>query len=102
VNGVPITCDPRLTKAPGNPDRLSFKERYATPSKYLAPVLKKAPRVKPVSAAFFGGKLVYTDLNILQMLFVMLIIGARPGDFRNWEAIRGWATGLQPALRIET
>jgi menaquinone-dependent protoporphyrinogen oxidase len=98
VNGVPITCDPRLAKAPGNPDKLSFKQRYALPTKYLAPVLKKAPRVKPVSVAFFGGKLVYTDLNILQMLFVMLIIGARPGDFRDWEAIRGWATGLHAAL----
>jgi menaquinone-dependent protoporphyrinogen oxidase len=102
VNGVPIAYDPRLPKAPQNPDKLSFRERYATPTNYLAPVLKKAPQVKPVSVAFFGGKLVYTDLNILQMLFVMLIIGARPGDFRNWEAIRGWATGLAPALKKET
>lgn len=102
VNGVPIFCDPRLPKAPGNPDKLSFKERYATPTQYLAPVLKKAPRVKPVGVAFFGGRLVYTDLNILQMLFVMLIIGARPGDFRDWEAIRGWANGLYPALKKET
>jgi hypothetical protein len=32
------------------------------------------------------------------MMFVMLIIGAQPGDLRNWEAIRDWASGLRPAL----
>jgi menaquinone-dependent protoporphyrinogen oxidase len=98
VDGVPIYCDPRLPKAPGNPDKLSFKENYATSSRYLAPVLKKAPKVKPVSVGFFGGKLDYGTLNILQMLFVMLIIGARPGDHRNWEAIRAWGGSLRPSL----
>ena len=30
-----------------------------------------------------------------------LIIQARPGDFRNWEAIRAWAASLRPALLKE-
>jgi menaquinone-dependent protoporphyrinogen oxidase len=98
VNGVAIYCDPRLLKAPGNPDKLSFKENYATPSSYLAPVLNKAPKVKPVSVGFFGGKLDYGRLNILHMLFVMLIIQAQPGDHRNWEAIAAWAASLRPVL----
>jgi len=98
VAGVPIYYDPRLPKAPANPDKLSFKENYATPARYLTPVLKKASKVKPVSVGFFGGKLDYGTLNILHMLFVMLVIGARPGDHRNWEAIRAWGASLRPAL----
>ena len=98
VAGVPIYCDPRLPKAPANPDKLSFKENYATPARYLTPVLKKASKVKPVSVGFFGGKLDYGTLNILHMLFVMVIIQARPGDHRNWEAIGAWAASLRPSL----
>jgi len=98
VSGVPIYYDPRLPKAPADPEKLSFKENYATPARYLTPVLKRASKVKPVCVGFFGGKLDYGTLNILHMLFVMLIIGARPGDHRNWEAIRAWAAGLRPTL----
>ena len=101
INEVPIYCDPRLLKVPQNPDKLSFKEDYATPSRYLAPVLKKAPKVKPVSVGFFGGKLDYSTLNILHMLFVMIVIQARAGDHRDWEAIRAWVASLRLALSGE-
>jgi menaquinone-dependent protoporphyrinogen IX oxidase len=43
---------------------------------------------------FFAGKLDYSRLNLLQMLFVMLIIQAQPGDRRNWPAIKAWAAKL--------
>jgi len=33
-------------------------------------------------------------LKFFQMLFVMLIIQAQPGDLRNWDAIRSWAQDL--------
>jgi hypothetical protein len=32
------------------------------------------------------------------MLFVMVIIQAQPGDFRNWPAIRAWAVRLRSAF----
>jgi menaquinone-dependent protoporphyrinogen IX oxidase len=95
---VSIYQDPGLARAPENESKLSFKERYATVGSYLKPAFKGAPLVKPVSAGFFGGKLDYTKLNVFQMLFVMLIIGAQPGDLRNWEAMREWASSLRPAL----
>ncbi len=98
LDALPIFQDPRLAKPPQNPDKLSFKERFTTAQHYLGSALKTAPRVKPVSVAFFAGKLDYGKLNIFQMLFVMLIIGATPGDFRNWDAIREWAASLRPAL----
>lgn len=98
LDTVPIYQDPRLAKPPTDPNKLSFRERFARVESYLRPALKKAPQVKPVSVGFFGGKLDYGKMNILHMLFVMLVIGATPGDFRNWEAIREWTASLRPAL----
>jgi menaquinone-dependent protoporphyrinogen oxidase len=95
VDGVPITVDPDLPKPPKQPGKLSFRERYATPGNYLRPVLKRAPTVRPVSVAFFAGKLELFRLNFFQMIFATLVTGGRAGDFRNWEAIRSWAAGLR-------
>lgn len=96
--GVPVYEDPSLAKPPKNGAKLGFKERYATVSNYLGPALHKAPQVRPVSAAFFNGKLDTARLDLLSRLFVQLVIGARSGDYRNWEAIRAWAASLRPAL----
>jgi menaquinone-dependent protoporphyrinogen IX oxidase len=95
---VSVYQDPALARAPANESNLSFKEKHATVTSYLGPALKKVPLVRPISAGFFAGKLDYGTLNLFQMLFVMLIIGAQPGDLRNWEAIRDWASSLRPAL----
>jgi hypothetical protein len=35
---------------------------------------------------------------LLQMLFVLLVIQAQPGDRRNWPVIREWAAGLRAQL----
>jgi len=98
VGATSIYVDPRLAKPPKNEKRLSFKERYATVTNYLRPVLDAAPSVKPVSAGFFGGRLELYRLPLLQMLFVLLIIQAQPGDLRNWPAIREWAANLRSEL----
>ncbi len=93
-----IYVDSRLVKPPKDPNRLSFRERYATVDEYLQPVLKAAPAVKPVSVAFFGGKLDLFRLRLWQRLFVLIIIQAQPGDYRNWPFIREWATNLRNVL----
>jgi menaquinone-dependent protoporphyrinogen oxidase len=98
LNGVPVHIDPNLPKEPKNATRLSLKERYATVERYLGPALRAAPQVSPVSVGFFGGKLDYSRLKLLQMLFVMLIIQIQPGDRRNWPAIQEWAAGLSTAF----
>ncbi len=95
LEGIPVYQDPALAKPPKRPDRLSFKENYATVANYLAPALKRAPRVRPVSAGFFAGKLDFGKLNLFSRLFVQLVIGAQPGDYRNWDGIRAWAASLQ-------
>ncbi len=95
VETVPVCVDPDLARPPKNEKRLSFKERYATLANYLRPALKAAPGVRPVSAGFFGGKLELFRLKWWQMLFVMLVIGAQPGDRRNWPVIQEWASQLR-------
>jgi len=98
IGAIPIYVDRALAKPPKNAKRLSLKERYATVTNYLRPALEAAPLVKPVSVGFFGGKLELYRLPFLQMLFVLLVIQAQPGDLRNWPAIREWATNLRPEL----
>ena len=98
VDGVPVYVDRELPKAPRNPRRLSLREDYATVRNYLHPVLRQAPMVKPVSVAFFGGKLELFRLKFFQMVFAMLVAGGKVGDFRHWEEIRGWAASLRPTL----
>jgi menaquinone-dependent protoporphyrinogen oxidase len=98
IDGIPIVKDPWLAKPPKDPGRLSFRERYARPAKYLGKPLRKAPDVRPSSVAFLAGSLDLTKMNILEKAFVLLIVAATPGDSRNWEAIRAWARGLVPLL----
>jgi menaquinone-dependent protoporphyrinogen oxidase len=98
VSSVPIYVDANLARAPKKAGHLSFKERYATPTNYLKTALKAAPQVKPVSAAFFGGRLDLFRLKWWQMAFVMFIVQASPGEFRNWLAIREWAASLPKIL----
>jgi menaquinone-dependent protoporphyrinogen IX oxidase len=96
--GLPLYVDPRLAKAPVNSSRLSFRERYALAENYLRPIQKSAPKIKPMQVALFGGKLDLGKLNLFQMLFVLGIIRAQPGDFRNWAAIREWVEVLLAQL----
>lgn len=86
--------DPKLLKPAAKAGRLGFKERFTTLRHYLGPMRKSAGEIKPVSVAFFRGKLDFGRLKFYQMLFVMLVVGAQPGDYRNWDAIRAWARDL--------
>jgi menaquinone-dependent protoporphyrinogen oxidase len=91
---VSLCLDPDLAHAPINPRALSLKERYTIVPNYLGPILRAAPAVHPVSVAFFGGKLEMFRLVWWQALFVMLIIRAQPGDYRNWDCIRAWSKDI--------
>ena len=96
--GIPLNLDPGLAQVPKAASHLSLKENHAQVSHYLRPVLKAAPRVRPVSIAFLGGKLQMYTLNIIQALFVMVAVQAKPGDRRNWPFIREWAAGVRIEL----
>jgi menaquinone-dependent protoporphyrinogen IX oxidase len=98
VSGVPVYADPDLARAPRDSGHQNIRELHASLSRYTAPILKAAGSARPVSVAFFGGRLDYYRLKPLVRLFVMLVIQAQPGDRRNWPAIRSWASGLLPGF----
>ncbi|MDY6877456.1 MAG: flavodoxin domain-containing protein [Chloroflexota bacterium] len=64
---------------------------------YLDQVRKKVPQVQPVDVGLFGGVMDYNKLP-LPMKIMMKVMKQTEGDFRDWEAIRAWGTGLRPAL----
>ncbi len=98
VGGVPLCIDDALPKAPQRPDRLSFRERYARVENYASPIMKAVRPAKPVSIAFFGGRLEYGRLPWWAVVFAMLIIQAPAGNKHNWPFIRSWAAGLPAAF----
>lgn len=98
VDGLPVTVDEDLPKAPTDESRLSFRERYARLGNYVRPILKAA---QPVSVGVFGGRLEYGRLPWWAVLFAMFIIQAPAGDRRNWDAIGSWAAGLPGAMELE-
>jgi menaquinone-dependent protoporphyrinogen IX oxidase len=102
LNGVPVYIDARLPKPPAKAGRLSLRERYATPANYARPILGATRPARPACIAFFGGRLEYGRLKWWAVLFAMVIIGAQPGERRNWNAIRSWAAGLPAAFRLVT
>jgi menaquinone-dependent protoporphyrinogen oxidase len=99
VREVPVDVDPWLAKAPKRAEKLSRKERYALPGHYLDRPLDVAPDVHPRRVAFFAGSLDLTNMNIFEKLFVLLVVGATPGDGRHWEFIKEWGRSLAAELR---
>jgi menaquinone-dependent protoporphyrinogen oxidase len=61
---------------------------------YLDPIREM---VSPVDVGLFAGAMDYSKLPFLLRL-VMKAMKAEEGDFRDWEAIRHWATNLRPLL----
>jgi menaquinone-dependent protoporphyrinogen IX oxidase len=94
VSGVPFFIDDTLPKPPVKEGHLTFRERYANIMNYVRPIMNAAGPARPLSIAFFGGRLDYGRLAWWAVMFVMLIIQAPAGDKRNWSAIRSWAAGL--------
>jgi menaquinone-dependent protoporphyrinogen oxidase len=97
---VAVYIDSALGSVPKNENKLSFQEKNTTVESYLAPALKRAPSIKPLSVGFFAGKLDYSKLNIFQKIFVKLIIRGEAGDFRNWDAIREWSSKFKSLIHL--
>ena len=64
---------------------------------FLDPVREKVAQAQPVDVGLFGGVVDYKKLPLLLRLMLKRMETPQ-GDFRNWEAIHAWATGLRPAL----
>jgi len=70
------------------------EENRRTVSAYLNPLREM---VQPVGEGLFAGALDYGKISLPEQL-IMRAIGSAEGDFRDWDAIRGWAGDLSPAL----
>jgi menaquinone-dependent protoporphyrinogen IX oxidase len=99
VRGVPVDKDPWLVKKPRNADKLSRKERYALPAHYVGDILDACGPARPRSIAVFAGSLDLTKMNLFEKLFVLLVVGATPGDGRHYAFIREWAAALRTTLQ---
>lgn len=66
-------------------------------SAYLDPVREKVPQIEPVDVGLFAGALDPGKLS-LPFRLIMRAMKAKPGDYRDWDAIRAWATALRPKL----
>ncbi len=95
---VPLALDPNLVSEPLNPGSLTLKDRFTTLGYYLKPMLGTAPGVRPLSVAFFNGQLDMRRLRWWQAAFVMIVVQATPGDYRDWEYIAAWAKALGAVL----
>jgi menaquinone-dependent protoporphyrinogen IX oxidase len=98
VRGVPVAKDTWLVKKPKNAQKLGRKERYALPAHYVGDILDACAPALPRCVALFAGSLDLTKMNVFEKLFVLLVIGATPGDGRHYEFVREWAAGLGDAL----
>lgn len=99
LEGIPIFIDEKLSKFPEQSGKLSFRERYASVKNYTGPILRSAGPNRPVSIAFFGGRLNYGRLNWWAALLALLLVRAQAGDKRNWEAVQTWSRELAERIR---
>jgi menaquinone-dependent protoporphyrinogen IX oxidase len=88
---VNLALDPSLAAEPVKAGSLNLKERFTTLGYYLKPMLQAATEVKPLSIAFFNGKLEMFRLKWWQAAFVMIVVQGVPGDYRDWDYIKNWA-----------
>jgi menaquinone-dependent protoporphyrinogen oxidase len=95
---IPLTLDANLVADQAKPGSLGIKERFTTIGYYLNSMLPAAPGVKPVSVAFFNGKLEMFRLKWWQAAFVMIVVQAVPGDYRDWDTIKSWGKSLSSLL----
>lgn len=91
---VALTLDENLVADEVKPGSLNIKERFTTIGYYLKSMLPPGPGAKPVSVAFFNGKMEMFRLKWWQAAFVMVVVQATPGDYRDWDVIRAWGKSL--------
>jgi menaquinone-dependent protoporphyrinogen oxidase len=73
------------------------EENRRTVAAYLDPLREQGPQVQPVDVGLFAGVMDYSKLSFMLRL-MMKAMGSPEGDFRDWEAIRAWASQVRARL----
>jgi menaquinone-dependent protoporphyrinogen oxidase len=71
---------------------------------YMNSVLNEVKVVKPRDLGMFAGVLDYDKISWLMRIIMrrkMRAKGIKPGDYRDWAAIRSWATRLNTRLALK-
>ncbi len=73
------------------------EENRCTVSAYFDAVKAKVPDIAPVDMGLFAGGV---DMDKLGFPFrtILKAMKSPEGDFRDWDAIKAWATGVLPKL----
>jgi menaquinone-dependent protoporphyrinogen oxidase len=66
---------------------------------YLDPVRKEAPKIQPVAVGLFPGALDFSKLSFVDKT-VLKAKGASEGDYRDWPAVKAWASAVGPMLPL--
>ena len=93
-NQTTLKSDSELRSSPSTCSTTGDDETSRTARQaYTAPVRELLPSVDEV---FFKGKLDYKTLSFFDRVIAKAVENPDdpPGDFRDWDAIRGWAENL--------
>ncbi len=74
------------------------EENRCTVAAYLDALRARTPKVQPVDVGLFPGVLDPRRLSLLPRL-IMRAMKAPEGDYRDWDAVRGWAVGVAAAFK---
>jgi menaquinone-dependent protoporphyrinogen oxidase len=69
-------------------------EKREKAAAFLAPLREI---VKPADEELFAGRIDYSKVSLLEQLIVW-VLGGEEGDWRDWDAIQAWATGLSTTM----
>jgi len=92
LSGMPVACFIVCATLQNNTEQdLSEAAGYADA------LATAAPRVQPVAKGAFAGAMDFGKLPFLMRLIVKAM-KSQEGDWRDWDAIRGWAAEVYPKL----
>ena len=74
-------------------------ENRSTAMAYLDPVRKEAPKIQPVAVGLFPGAINFSKLSFVDKT-IMKAKGATEGDFRDWSAVKTWASAAGPMFPL--
>jgi menaquinone-dependent protoporphyrinogen oxidase len=66
---------------------------------YLDPVRKEAQKIQPVAVGLFPGALNLGKLSLVDKMFFQAK-GTSEGDYRDWSAVKGWASAVGPMFPL--
>ena len=66
---------------------------------YMDGVRAHVPEINPVQVGLFAGKVDPSTMPLSARL-LMALSASPTGDWRDWDAIRAWASSLRPMLQI--